>query len=478
MGEGDIAEDDQRSSIVRDSQWDSSVPYELDAGLDMNAKGIILRAFEQFRLKTCIDFKPRRSESHYISVEKQNGCWSYVGKNGMKQTLSIGKDCDHISFVEHEFLHALGFLHEQSRYDREDYMSINWKNVVPGMAYNFERYGEAISSTLGTPYDYWSIMHYGQDAFSDKTGPTIRTNDASFQDVIGKRLEMSFYDVEEVNRLYKCEESVSFLEHCSFEDEGMCGMSSCGWKRVSRAEMTTHTWALASRVRSRINCSFVHFSNLGEEAALLTSRRMMPRRSCHVQCLQFFYHHHGDETAQLNVWIREFDSVTDAGTQRLMGRISGSPVDYWQLYHVALNASKTFQVEFEGLRGSGSSRGGFSVDDINLSETTCPHHTWQIRNFSKTLKNSAQTPFLYSPKYYSIDGYRFQIMLKMTKDHFGAFVRLVSGSNDDKLQWPCPWRQVTIEALDQNSHLQHRMSAQISMTTDPTQMGQNGTVAR
>lgn len=72
------------------------------------------------------------------------------------------------------------------------------------MAYNFERYGEAISSTLGTPYDYWSIMHYGQDAFSDKTGPTIRTNDASFQDVIGQRLEMSFYDVEEVNRLYKC----------------------------------------------------------------------------------------------------------------------------------------------------------------------------------------------------------------------------------------------------------------------------------
>lgn len=53
----------------------------------------------------------------------------------MKQTLSIGKDCDHISFVEHEFLHALGFLHEQSRYDREDYITINWKNVVPGDAW-------------------------------------------------------------------------------------------------------------------------------------------------------------------------------------------------------------------------------------------------------------------------------------------------------------------------------------------------------
>ena len=42
-------------------------------GPDMNAKGVILRAFEQFRLKTCVDFRPRRSESQFISVEKHQG---------------------------------------------------------------------------------------------------------------------------------------------------------------------------------------------------------------------------------------------------------------------------------------------------------------------------------------------------------------------------------------------------------------------
>ncbi|KAG5270978.1 hypothetical protein AALO_G00174500 [Alosa alosa] len=47
----------------------------------------------------------------------------------MKQTLSIGTYCDHISVVEHEFLHALGFLHEQSRYDRKDFITINWYNI-------------------------------------------------------------------------------------------------------------------------------------------------------------------------------------------------------------------------------------------------------------------------------------------------------------------------------------------------------------
>ena len=40
---------------------------------EMNAKGVILRAFEQFRLKTCIDFKPRDSEDYYMSFQKKDG---------------------------------------------------------------------------------------------------------------------------------------------------------------------------------------------------------------------------------------------------------------------------------------------------------------------------------------------------------------------------------------------------------------------
>ncbi|KAL2084263.1 hypothetical protein ACEWY4_019781 [Coilia grayii] len=116
----------------------------------------------------------------------------------------------------------------------------------------------------------------------------------------------------------------------------------------------------------------------------MQTRRMTPRRSCKVQCLQFFYYHNGSFSDQLNIWIREFDGADDIkGTRRLISQIQGSPADYWQLHHVPLNATKTFQVEFEGRKGAGSSGGGFSVDDINLSETECPHHTWHIRNFEE-----------------------------------------------------------------------------------------------
>ncbi len=39
----------------------------------MNDRGVILRAFEQFRLKSCVDFKPRAAEEFYISVERHEG---------------------------------------------------------------------------------------------------------------------------------------------------------------------------------------------------------------------------------------------------------------------------------------------------------------------------------------------------------------------------------------------------------------------
>lgn len=40
---------------------------------EMNAKGILLQAFDQFRLKSCIDFKAWDSESYYLSIEKLDG---------------------------------------------------------------------------------------------------------------------------------------------------------------------------------------------------------------------------------------------------------------------------------------------------------------------------------------------------------------------------------------------------------------------
>lgn len=75
---------------------------------------------------------------------------------------------------------------------------------------------------------------------------------------------------------------------------------------------------------------------------------------------------------------------------------------------------------------------------------------------------------MYSPRYYSPEGYAYQIAIYLREMLFGVCVCLVSGKYDDQLQWPCHHRQVTIQLLDQNPHIQQRMSKQISITTEPS----------
>lgn len=59
-------------------------------------------------------------------------CFSSVGDQQNGQILSLGDGCDHKAVIEHELLHALGFYHEQSRQDRDDYVKIWLDQVTPG----------------------------------------------------------------------------------------------------------------------------------------------------------------------------------------------------------------------------------------------------------------------------------------------------------------------------------------------------------
>ena len=70
-------------------------------------------------------------------------------------------------------------------------------------AHNFQMYPRDLGSSFGKPYDYDSVMHYSKYAFSkDLNTPTIVPTDKKA--VIGQRLGLSFYDRDEINKLYRC----------------------------------------------------------------------------------------------------------------------------------------------------------------------------------------------------------------------------------------------------------------------------------
>ncbi|XP_042285696.1 meprin A subunit beta [Thunnus maccoyii] len=480
--EGDIVIDERqtRNSLIGDEyRWPKTIPYFMQDDLEINAKGVILKAFEQYRLKTCIDFKPWNGEANYISIFKGGGCFSSVGNQQVgAQRLSIGRNCDRIATIEHEFLHALGFWHEQSRADRDDYVKIMWDRISEGKEHNFNTYDDTTSSSLGVPYDYGSMMHYSKNAFRNGTEPTIITKIPAFSDVIGQRMEFSDSDLLKLSRLYNCTKSSTFLDSCDFERENICGMiqgqgDEADWVRLAKAAGGPNT-DYSNMGKCTGSGYFMHFStgtaNIGD-TALLESRLLYPKRG--YQCLQFFYYNSGSPSDTLKILVREYDQANPTGKLRLIKTIDGSPKEEWQLHHVSLDIKTKFRVVFQGTKeGSGPSEGGLSLDDINLSETTCPEFIWRVKNFSHVMETTPPNTPIFSPPFTSKENYTFQMSLYPSgkagyPGELSAFAHLVAREGDTGQKWPCPWKQMTMMLMDQHPHIQKRMSNQRSVTTDP-----------
>ena len=48
---------------------------------------------------------------------------------GGKQKINLGENCGVLGTYLHESEHALGFIHEQSRDDRDDYLDVKYENI-------------------------------------------------------------------------------------------------------------------------------------------------------------------------------------------------------------------------------------------------------------------------------------------------------------------------------------------------------------
>jgi hypothetical protein len=89
--------------------------------------------------KTCIKFVPHTSEADYIEIRKvpDLGCGAMVGRRpgrGLPMFVNYqAPDClQTTGMVQHELLHVLGLFHEQSRPDRDEYVTVLWDNIIPG----------------------------------------------------------------------------------------------------------------------------------------------------------------------------------------------------------------------------------------------------------------------------------------------------------------------------------------------------------
>ncbi|XP_061429676.1 blastula protease 10-like [Lethenteron reissneri] len=187
------------------------VPYSLDPMLSVAALNGIRAAMASWEDNTCIRFVPREvaalrgvTHSNYVALKPLSGCWSFVGMIGVgEQVVSIGRGCEGVGTVAHELGHAVGYVHEQSRPDRDAFISVQEGNVQDGQLGQFAVY--SATDPRGVPYDLKSVMHYSRNAFSkDGVSETIRVKDPEKGGWIGQREGLSFLDVKLANIIYNC----------------------------------------------------------------------------------------------------------------------------------------------------------------------------------------------------------------------------------------------------------------------------------
>ncbi|KAG1667126.1 Zinc metalloproteinase nas-15 [Nymphon striatum] len=213
--EGDLFEGDimlenglsGKNGIISARQmWTGGIiPYTISGDYSSSERTRIAGAMDVYHSKTCIKFVPKSSQhSNWISLEKGSGCSSYVGMSSRgEQQVSLGRGCVFTGIIQHELMHAAGFWHEQSRYDRDQYVTIHFDNIQSSYQNNFKTVSSDKSQTFGQSYDYGSVMHYGSTAFAtNRNKPTITPKQSGAK--IGQRNGLSQVDIAKLNAMYKC----------------------------------------------------------------------------------------------------------------------------------------------------------------------------------------------------------------------------------------------------------------------------------
>ncbi|KAM4521752.1 low choriolytic enzyme-like [Odontesthes bonariensis] len=185
----------------KSSNGEVQIPFTISKDYDNGERTTILTAMKDFEPKTCIRFIPRTSQRVYLNIEPKFGCFSLLGHTGDKQLVSLQRfGCVVHGIIQHELMHALGFYHEHTRSDRDQYVKINWDNIKEYYLKNFKKMD---TDNLGTHYDYSSVMQYERTAFG-KDGKETITPIPDNSVHIGQRKSLSDTDILRINRLYQC----------------------------------------------------------------------------------------------------------------------------------------------------------------------------------------------------------------------------------------------------------------------------------
>ena len=152
--------------ILRDkkSNWkNGTIPFEI-VKKDFKASALsnIDKAILHWNTKKNWKLIPRNKHRDYVVFSNGPSC-SSVGRAGGKQLITLSNNCS-LGAAIHEIGHCVGFKHEHTRNDRDNYVVVMQDRVRPDKVGNFKKVAIDKYKDYGD-YDYESIMHYAKSSF-------------------------------------------------------------------------------------------------------------------------------------------------------------------------------------------------------------------------------------------------------------------------------------------------------------------------
>ncbi|WP_299314464.1 M12 family metallopeptidase [uncultured Aquimarina sp.] len=182
------------------TKWpNNTIIYVLSSNLTSNQRQVTLESIEQWSSKTNIKFKERTNESYYVTIRNNgdncNCANASLGVQGTRGTINMGVRTG-TGVMTHEIGHTLGYLHEQNRSDRDQFVRIFPENIQNGAISQFR-----ISSNSVNPgaFDVQSIMIYSSFTFSKNGQPVMLELDGTRIPFNGR---LSAGDIAGTNLLY------------------------------------------------------------------------------------------------------------------------------------------------------------------------------------------------------------------------------------------------------------------------------------
>jgi hypothetical protein len=155
--------------------WDKpEIPYVINPTLPNPQR--VETALDYFRQNTPVRFIPYTGQKDAISFETgQDNCYSFIGKTGGVQPIHLSPNCQ-APQIMHEIMHVLGFVHEQSRPDRDQYIEVLWDHIQENYKSEYAIVPESFfDAERATPFDFRSIMMYSPQGFAIQPDlPTMR----------------------------------------------------------------------------------------------------------------------------------------------------------------------------------------------------------------------------------------------------------------------------------------------------------------